>query len=392
MNYLLFNKHVFYSDGIEVKILEKMSAENLSSMSETKICMLDVDLLISSAVEEPIEKKDSILVRKFKELYPQEDYLIQDEKIGHNLFQLMAIKEKNIREIYNLIPVSKIKALVPYGIALRQCLMDHQIDLNQTIVFVEEQNEERFLTVMDGLMFSRTRIIDSREEIFSEIRRSQIDFFKKNEEFLNKKNSGIIIVTNSRSLSLEILKKQKETPVQYLEIQYPALEGLKNVETDIKYSLPEEIIQQRTAVELRNKINVFSFSLTILALSFFYLVFNQCQCLFDSSSYQRAIKTKNQLEHELVLLDQEIYRDDLKHHQMLNYGVCYLRILNLIPSSYAVESFNFEKSKHWKVELSLKVDDQGSYETIPHIAILRYADIKDTFINNQAGKSIKIII
>lgn len=158
MNYFLFNNHILFSDGSKLSSLEKTNTV-LSSRGPARACVLDVDLMIASSVEEPIEKKDSILVRKFNEIYQHEAYLIQDERIDHHLFQVMGIKEQKIREIYSLISPDSIEVLVPYGLALRQCLVANQIDLDQSIVFIEELGEERFLTVFDGLIFSRTRII-----------------------------------------------------------------------------------------------------------------------------------------------------------------------------------------------------------------------------------------
>ena len=66
---------------------------------------------------------------------------------------------------------------LPYEILL----INKNIDLNKTVVFVDDLGNERLLTVFDGLKFSRTRVIvNNGEDILPEIKRSQIDFFKKN--------------------------------------------------------------------------------------------------------------------------------------------------------------------------------------------------------------------
>ena len=94
----------------------------LGSIEVANLCVVDIDVLIAAAVEYPIEKKDSILVRKFKELYQHEAYIIQDERIDNNLFQVIGIKEQKVREVYSLIPPDKVESFIPYGIALRNTL------------------------------------------------------------------------------------------------------------------------------------------------------------------------------------------------------------------------------------------------------------------------------
>ena len=159
----------------------------------------------------PVEKKDSILVRKFKEFYQHEAYIIQDEKIDNNLFQVIGIKEQKVREVYSLIPPEKVESFIPYGIALRNTLINKKLDLNKTVVFVDDLGSERLLTVFDGLKFSRTRVIaNNGEDILPEIKRSQIDFFKKTEEFLSKKNADFVIVVNNQTLAAEISKNKEK--------------------------------------------------------------------------------------------------------------------------------------------------------------------------------------
>ena len=204
MNYLIFNNDIIISNGKTIKRIDKGKGFDgiLDPTEEVSLCVVDVDVLIAAAVENPIEKKDSLLVRKFKELYHHEAYIIQDEKIDNNLFQIIGIKEQKVRDIYSLIPPQKVRSFIPYGIALRNVLVNGRIDLNKTVVFVDDMGGERLLTVFDGLKFSRTRVIvNNGEDILPEIKRSQIDFFKKNEEYFSKRSSDFLIVINDRSLT-----------------------------------------------------------------------------------------------------------------------------------------------------------------------------------------------
>lgn len=398
MNCLLFNSGILISDGINVHRLDKghHPEDILGSIREANLCVVDVDVLIAAAVENPIEKKDSILVRKFKELYQHEPYIIQDERIDHNLFQVIGVKEQKVREVYSLIPPQRVESFIPYGVALRNTLIKKNVDLNKTVVMVDDLGAERLLTVFDGLKFSRTRVIaDNGEDILPEIKRSQIDFFKKIEEYiLPKKSTDFVIIVNNEALAAEISKNKEKLQVEYLNVAYPALEGLKGTDTSIKYRLPEEILKKRKEIELKKNVTVTSLSLGIVAAGLFFFLFNKIEWGAVYHQYELARQTHERLDGQLKILDQETYREDLRLHKSLNYGVSYLSMLGIIPVSYTVNSFKFFKTGRWNIEMTLFADDDGDglLDPIPRIKILKNAHIKDIFVNNQPGKHLQITL
>jgi hypothetical protein len=395
MNYLLFNDEILISDGINVSRIAKGNDPKniLGSIQEASLCVVDVDVLIAAAIESPIEKKDMLLVRKFKELYRHEAYIIQDERIDNNLFQVVGIKEQKVREIYGLIPPHKVTSFIPYGIALRNTLVNNKVDLNKTVVFLDDLGGERLLTVFDGLKFSRTRVIvNNGEDILPEIKRSQIDFFKKTEEYLSKKNTDFVVIVNDRSLAAEISKKEEKLPIICLNVAYPSLEGLKEKNGQIKYRLPEEIFKKRKEIELKKNIKTTILSLCVVAVGSFYWLFNKFELWSVGNQYNSALQANERLNEKLSLLDRQTYREDLKKQKYLNYGISYLTVLDLIPAGYGVDSFRFVKSGNWKLELSLSSDSGGIFDPIPRAGILKNAEIKDVFVNNQPGKHLRITL
>jgi len=395
MKYLMFNKDVLIGDGQYAHWIEKgeVSREILGSQEEAIICVVDVDLLIAASVEDPIEKKDSILVRKFKEFYQHEAYVIQDEKIENNLFQVMGIKEQKVREIFSIIPSNKVTNFIPYGIALRNTLIEQKIDFTKTIVFLDDLGPERLLTVFDGLKFSRTRVIDnSNEDILSEIKRSKIDFFKKNEEFINAKKTEFIIVLNSQVLAEEISNSTEKLKVQYLNIKYPALEGLRISNAQFKYRLPEEIIKERNESNLRKKRKTWVLSVVgfLIGLSFF--LYYSVESNIVNDQYHLIKFAHLRLDEQIRTLDKGIYRSDLSSHKSLNYGISYLEVLEAIPVNYLIKTFKFYKTNKWRLEITLLSDGKGLLEPIPRATILKDAEIKDIFVNNQPGKLLRLTL
>ena len=413
MNYLLFNNEIFISDGQVVKKIESGGLPRLGGgllpgasgglppgfsgggndkeIEKVRLCYVDVDVLIAAAVENPIEKKDSILVRKFKELYQHEAYIIQDEKIDTNLFQVIGIKEQKVREVYSLIPADRVEIFVPYGIALRNILINKNVDLNKTVVFVDDLGSQRLLTVFDGLKFSRTRVIaNNGEDILPEIKRSQIDFFKKTEEYLSKKSADFVIVINNQALASELSKNKEKLQVEYLNAAYPALEGLKDIEASIKYRLPEENLKKRREIELKKKVTTSMISVCVVAVGLVFFLFNKVEWGVVNNQCEKALQAHERLDDQLKTLDKETYREDLRAHKSLNYGISYLSMLTLIPASYEVNAFKFYRTNKWNLEVTLFADDDGPFDPIPRIKMLKDAEIKDIFVNNQPGKHLKI--
>jgi hypothetical protein len=395
MNYLLFNKEILISDGQNVHRIGKGKdpKDILRSIEAANICVVDVDLLIAAAVEYPIEKKDSILVRKFNEFYQHEAYIIQDERIDNNLFQVIGIKEHKVRDIYSLIAPHNVKNLIPYGIALRNTLNNQKVDLNKTVVFVDDLGDERLLTVFNGLKFSRTRIIThSDEDILSEIKRSQIDFFKKTEEYLNTNSKDFIIVVNNQELANKISGNPGKLLVKYLSIQYPALEGLKDSNIQFQYRLPEDILRKRKDVDLKKNITTMVISAGVVLVSLFNLLFNRVELGVVNDQYRSARHAHERLVELVRILDRDTYRADLKAQEYLNYGVSYLALLEIIPTSYTVSTFKFYKTSKWNLELTLLANDKELLEPIPRIKILKGSEIKDIFVNDKPGKHLRITL
>jgi len=395
MNYLLFNNGILVGNQENVQRIEKGShlQDILKSIDVARVCIVDVDVLVTTAVEAPIEKKDSILVRKFKEFYQHEEYIIQDERLDNNLFQVIGVKEQKVREVYSLISPEKVECFIPYGIALRNTLINKKGDLNKTVVFVDDWGSERLLTVFDGLKFSRTRVIaNNGQDILPEIKRSQIDFFKKIEEYLSQKASDFVIVVNNQAIAAEISRNKEKIPVECIDVAYPALEGLKEIGTFIKYRLPEAILKERKEIELKKNVTTAIIALCVVILGLFYFLLNKVEWGVVNNQCQRAREVNESLDKKLRILDKETYRSDLRAHKSLNFGISYLSLLELIPPSYEVNSFKFTKSGRWHLEATLVVNDRGTLDSIPRMKILKNAEIKDVFINNQPGKHLRIIL
>jgi len=397
MHYFLFNNVIYYSDGHKVQRIEKGPdlGHLLQSIEGAGICVLDVDVELASAPETPLEKKDSMLARKFAKLHPGHEYVLQDEKIEDNIFQVIGIKSEKVREIYDLVPSEKLKVLIPYAMALRFCLQSKGLELSKGIVFIDDLGDEKLITVFAGLKFSVTRTLtgSDRDTILPEIKRSQIGFSKKIEEFDNGKQDKMTLMTNSREIASLVPLVDPDINIEYIDLKFPALEGLsliKAPEEMVKFLLPEEIKSKKRKQDLKKRAMSLGFSLVILSIGLGFALFNKLKLSVNQMAYARLSQQDKILENKLFDLDQSTYREDLKKQKYINYAYCYLELLNTLPLSYTIDSFRYYPAGRWRLEAYILAQDGASFDEIPQENILRYAVINDYFIKNKPGKRILI--
>ena len=388
MNYLLFNNEIFISDGKVVKKIERGSALK-DEIEMARICYVDVDVMIASAPQDYLDKKDNLLAQKFEALYSG-GYITLNEKIDSNIFQVIGIKVEKVKEIYSLIPSPKVDAFVPYAIAIRSLLVNKQTDMTRMIVFVEDSGNEKLITVFDGLKFSRTRTIytDKAEDILPDIKRSHIDFNKKLGEFVGKNAGDFVIIINNKQMAEDIRFLETNLAIEFLDCPYPALEGLKFIDSQIKYRIHEEIILERRKKELRSRLVHLIISISFGLAGAVYFGFNQITYSFVSRDFEGEKIKNSQLKDALNQWDQQIYRDYLKKSKYLNYSSVFFEVSGLLPGTYEISSFKFTgKKDSWDFDTYIFAKDDQFYDEIPRAKILKNAEIKDFFIKNSAVKN-----
>jgi hypothetical protein len=397
MNYLLFNNEIFICNGQETKkiIVGPGLKENFDPIEKGRLCCVDVDVMVASAPQDYLDKKDSILAQKFEELYSNE-YITLSERIDTNIFQVIGIKAEKVKEIYSLIPSSKVDAFVPYAIAIRSLLVNNQTDMTRLIVFVDDLGNEKLITVFDGLRFSRTRTIYSgnAQDILPDIQRSSIDFNKKLGEFASNKVTGeLSIITNNKQLAEDIKLSEQGIAVDFLDCRYPALEGLKFVDSQIKYRVHEEIILERKRKERYSRLKFLIFSISICLAGALFFGFNKISYSFLSRDFEGDKLKNSRLKDALKELDQHIYQDFLKTSKNLNYSSVFFEVSGLLPSTYEISSFKFTGNEDsWIFDTYLYAQDDQFYDEIPKIKILKNAEIKDFFIKNHPGKYLRVVL
>jgi len=397
MKYFLFNSNIYFKDEVDVKKIEKgpQLKSEFEDIDEACICVVDVDVELASAPETEVEKKDSMLARKFSKLHPQNEYILQDERLDDNIFQVIGIKTEKVREIYSLIPGHKVRVFTPYAVAIRHFMLNKNIELSKGVVFIDDWGDEKLITVFSGLKFgvTRTLLASDTENLLPEIKRSQIGFSKKIEIFENWKSDNLSVLTNSQSLANYLSKIDQGLSIRCLNVQFPAFEGLeiiKNSSDVVRFLLPEEIKSKKRREQIKEKAISVILSLLILGIGLGFLLFTQIKLNMLRVDDGGLLKQNKVLADKLAQIDMAIYRDDLKQRHFLNYATPYLEILNILPQSYETYSFRYYQTDHWKLEAYIFSKDGESFDDIPQVGILKNAVINDYFIKDKPGKRIQV--
>ncbi|MDE2028166.1 MAG: hypothetical protein KGK03_05020 [Candidatus Omnitrophica bacterium] len=392
MSYLLFNNDVYLSDGNRMNKVKK-EAGSFRQLSEAHLCVVDADILIASASENALDKKDSILAKKFSDSY-QGEYILQDERIDNNIFQVIGIKTDKVREVYSLLSHDKIVTFVPYAVAARKLLSQQRFPANKVLVLLDDLGSEKLITVFKGLKFSRTRTIvhDKPEQILPEIKRSVINFEKKLAEQKDKNIEGLIIVTNNKILGTEFKEIEKDLSVEIVDSVCFGLEGLRAGGFVLKYILPEEIIKRRRRQESRQRMQNLIISVSLLVPGTLFFFYNRVALGAARNAFKQEEGRQWELEEELNKLDPFIYRNMLERQKKINYALYFLNTVNSLPVSYEVHSFSFERREDGRFDLEeyLYSQQDGLFDPIVPIGPLKRARINDFLAHNRAGKYLRI--
>ena len=390
MHYFLFDSDVFVSTDQDVKRLrtEEQKMAVFAGVQTAHICVVDVDVLVAVAPEERPEQKDIILTKEFSRVHPG-DYIIQDERIGTNMFQVVGVKTEKVREIYQQFPGDKIVTFTPYAMAVRAFLNTQNLASRRLVAFVDDLAGETLITFYDGLKFSQTRRFNENdiEKIFPEIKRSAIGFSKA----IKRENDKYIIITNNRVWAESIKDLEPDQEVCLVETKCPAIDGLKTAQFPLKFELPEAVLKRSKEKERRAKIPYFAIAGFLAVFGLCFVLFYKISLSIQTAAYEHAQGLHDSLEDKLAHLDQLVYRSALTSQKNLNYGDVYLWLQNVIPQSYEVDSLVFTcTDRKWYLDLVLSLPKGQPYEDIFVVKPFKKMTVHNVLVKDRPGKSIRI--
>jgi hypothetical protein len=391
MHYFLFNNDIWVATDRNVRRLREQERDTFAfeNVKTAHVCLVDIDVMLAIAPEERPEQKDLVLSREFSREHPGE-YIIQDERVGTNLFQVMGARTEKVREIYRKLPGDKIVTFAPYAMAVRAFLNTQDIPDRKVVAFLDDWGGETLITFFEGVKFSTTRRFHDEkiERILPEIRRSAISFSKS----LKSENGPYLVMTNNSDWAQRILALDPTQAVISLTVPFPAIEGLKTAQFPVKFELPEEVIKRTREKERCAKTPYFVAAGALILLGVFCVLFYWIGLSLQTAAYENVRGINVELEKKLVVLDQVVYRSAIQEPKGPNYGEVLYRVSHLLPPSYEMYALSFSSNGgHWQAQVDLALPSGEAFEEIPKSHLFgKDMTVNNVLVKDRPGKSIRI--
>jgi len=264
MNYLIFDEDIYYDLDGKTGIVSKDKMRDVFGglPKDAAVAVIDTLQKQVAAPEKSPSKKDEVIASSFTG-----EYLTQSERIGENLFQVIAVEKPKINEVYKCLGFENVRLAVPYGIALREFLKTNNIVSDKKrIVFLDHLGDQVLLTIFHNQAFTTPRRLSKiLKQVTRELMRSQENYRSQNKV---DAEISFLVATNSKEILDEIVSSGLETKDNIIFIQdpFPALSGLKQGKFSMHYLLPAQFIRLRKLKEAKKRVFNLGVMLGILAV------------------------------------------------------------------------------------------------------------------------------
>ena len=336
MNYLIFDEDIYYDLDGKTGIVSKDKMRDVFGglPKDAAVAVIDTLQKQVAAPEKSPSKKDEVIASSFTG-----EYLTQSERIGENLFQVIAVEKPKINEVYKCLGFENVRLAVPYGIALREFLKTNNIVSDKKrIVFLDHLGDQVLLTIFHNQAFTTPRRLSKiLKQVTRELMRSQENYRSQNKV---DAEISFLIAANSKEIIDEIVSSGLETKDNIIFIQdpFPALSGLKQGKFSMHYLLPEQFIRLRKLKEAKKRVFKLGVMLGILAVLLISLL--------GSISVNKTVSTRlKNLQLEEAFQEEILksayrakYKDILRHGKKINFPYFFSLFFEALPSEYKIET------------------------------------------------------
>lgn len=393
MNYIIFDNEIYYATlekkGQQKK--EEIKDVFTGNDKEVRVAIIDTLQKILPAPEKETTKRDEILADAFPG-----DYVTQAERVGSNMYQVVAVEKNKLSEIYKYFAMEDVKLVVPYALALREFLRKNNFfSADKRVIFLDHIGNFVLLTIFNKEAYTTPRRLSTAmTRVVSEMRRSQ-----ENYRALEKDEKGVkfTVLTNDQEIVNEInaAKADERAEVAYINEQYPALSGLKEGVFNIHFILPEQFLKIKKLQMVKKRF-----------LSFGFLAGGMAICLvgFMACNFFRKDAQTNLL-HAQIEKDKAVekvktlyakkYKDILNKESKIDFPRIFNAFLISIPKGYKVERFSFAKHNDlgWKFEAVVYLEDKDMlFSPLSLPKIFNGAIREKVVVRDNPGERIVLII
>ncbi len=359
-----------------------------SRMKLVTAAFIDCETKIVAVPQESGVEKEALINAAFSN-----EYLIQEERLQQNIFQVTAVKKAKVEEIYQYFKPVTVKALVPYPVGIRAFLASHSLlPQDKAVIFVDDLKTQAIITILDGLRFTAPRRISMRDAgyICSEIKRSR-------QSYAAHRDVPFSIVSNNREWIDAFVRQGlvlAEDVVHVTEMA-PILEGLKTAKFGMNFVLPEELVRNKrrslSRQYLKKGMAAFVFISLILG-SYIGIRMNKQQA--EARAHQQEAERQKVLV-RLRELHQRRFKQLFKSYAALPYERLYHDLIAGLPEGYLLKEFTISQTMQegWAVSALLYPSDELlPYKKFRTVGMFMDAEILGAVINKRSGQRVELRI
>lgn len=394
MAYFLINHKIIYEqNGTTASILKEDGLpDTVDTGKEAFIAVVDVEPKVISAPEDRPELKDAEINKHFSA-----DYIIQDERIERNLFQVVGIKKDVLEEIYGTFSKQNVQILVPYALSIRAFLNSHQITLtNNCILFVDDYEDGVFLTSFDSLRFSKTRRINKAEpeEILKEIERSKKNYTQSFISEHGKEPVYIHISNNSEIIkALDNIKVNETEDNVYIHSKIPAIDGLKSAKFNMHFLLPEQVLKNKKLKRLKTNFVTLFISVSLIAAGGLFYGYTLFYKNLQSNKAQQLLSESIRLKNNLIETNKQTFQAQLKKTSLPQLSLINYHFFINLPNGYEIQNYGIKQiDPHtWIFEALIFITDPNEkIVAFNNFGVFKDRIIEYTTVNNKPGQHINL--
>ena len=389
MDFLLFEEKIYYSIDNKKGALPKSEIRSLFSGKPKELCVALTDTIqkVTAAPDSNPEKRDEMIIKSFSE-----DFIIQSENIDKNLYQVIGIEKQKVKEVYALLEKEKVKLLLPYGLALRAFLNKCNFSVkDKAVVFLDDIDDALLLTIFNGAAFtSPRRLALDPQRVIAELQRSENKFKDRGKE--RTRETNFFIVSNNKevldAIIVQNIHPQEDTA--YVEDYLPAFSGMSAAKFDMHFLLPEQVVKQRRAREIKKNLALLVMALIILAAGLSLFLFSAGRRANLEARLKESLAAKADNEGKLKRLYREKYQSIVIGAKKVNASYLLSLFLQNIPGSYSVDFIELKKQGgEWILEAKVFLEDSRKF-FIPLAweGVLKAARTENITVNKKPGQRI----
>ncbi|MBF0594605.1 MAG: hypothetical protein HQL22_06530 [Candidatus Omnitrophica bacterium] len=307
-------------------------------------------------------------------------FMVREERLKGGNTLVLGAREEMLRVVYDVFKAGKIKACVPYGLAVRAFLLSRGMDLEDVLYLVVDDAGERvFITVIDGAALVETRELDLQDahRLVEEVRRSEKRCLER-----SPSRAGVKIVSNHQGFLEAVAQVRSAEDIIAIDGKLFVFDVMSKALFGIHFTSPQEDAVRERQARWRQGLmkNVLPFVLCTGSVLF--------AVMMSQEAMNISLRTKalaGDISRKETTLKERLLKtcdDRVRKSRTMSWEESFINLVNSISGNWSMQSVVWETRIDRGEQLSAVVirDEAGAFEGK---GILINAELSPEIVNGR---------